>query len=46
MFDCSDCKNKQSCATDNKVTIDEYIRLSHNIDWTEIDCYDWEKQKG
>lgn len=45
MNDCSDCKNKQGCADDHKVSVDEFVRLSKNIDWTEIDCYDWENQK-
>lgn len=41
---CDDCKNKQGCADDCNVSLKEFLDKSHNIDWMEIDCADWEME--
>jgi len=44
-FTCDDCGNQQSCADDCQVSLKEFLDKSHSIEWTEIDCTDWEEKK-
>ena len=42
MKTCDNCKNQNDCAKNANTNLTDFLKISHNFNWAEYDCYDYE----